>query len=74
MPPQNFDPNKIRKYKWNKLTSKVKILGVFSSVLPYMVLSSDERQKRLDEFHKNYDENVLGELSSNYSARCQLEL
>ena len=61
MPPQNFDPNKIHKYKWNKLTSKVKILGVFSSVLPYMVLSSDERQKRLDEFHKNYDENVLDE-------------
>ena len=26
-----------------------------------MVLSSEERQKRLDEFHKNYDENVLDE-------------
>lgn len=59
--PENFEPNKIHKYKWNKLTSKVKILGVFSSVLPYMVLSSEERQNRLDEFHKNYDENVLDE-------------
>ena len=26
-----------------------------------MVLSSAERQERLDEFHKNYDENVLDE-------------
>lgn len=26
-----------------------------------MILSSEERQKRLDEFHKNYDENVLDE-------------
>jgi hypothetical protein len=26
-----------------------------------MVLSSTERQERLDEFHKNYDENVLEE-------------
>ena len=31
------------------------------SVLPYMVLNSDERQKRLDEFHKSDDENVLDE-------------
>ena len=28
---------------------------------PYMVLSSEERQKRLEEFHKGYDENVLDE-------------
>jgi hypothetical protein len=46
---------------WNKLSSKVEILGVFNSVLPYMVLNSEERQERLDEFHKNYDENVLDE-------------
>ena len=26
-----------------------------------MVLSSEERQNRLDEFHKNYGENVLDE-------------
>ena len=26
-----------------------------------MVLDSEERQKRLDEFHKNYDENILDE-------------
>ena len=26
-----------------------------------MVLSSEDRQKRLEEFHKNYDENVLDE-------------
>ena len=26
-----------------------------------MVFSSSERQKRLDEFHKNYDENILDE-------------
>ena len=26
-----------------------------------MVLNSEERQDRLDEFHKNYDENVLDE-------------
>ncbi len=26
-----------------------------------MVFSSAERQKRLDEFHKNYDENILDE-------------
>ncbi|MGI0044892.1 MAG: hypothetical protein ACRD47_14395 [Nitrososphaeraceae archaeon] len=26
-----------------------------------MVLGSEERQKRLDEFHKNYDENILDE-------------
>lgn len=26
-----------------------------------MVLSSEERQKRLEEFHKGYDENVLDE-------------
>jgi hypothetical protein len=24
-----------------------------------MVVSAEERQKRLDEFHKNYDENIL---------------
>jgi hypothetical protein len=42
-----------------KSSSKVEILDVFSSVLPYMVLNSEERQERLDEFHKNYDENVL---------------
>lgn len=34
---------------------------MFSSVLPDMVLSSEDRQKRLEEFHKNYDENVLDE-------------
>jgi hypothetical protein len=34
---------------------------VFSSVLQDMVLSSEDRQKRLEEFHKNYDENVLDE-------------
>jgi hypothetical protein len=44
-----------------KSSSKVEILDVFSSVLPYMVLNSEERQERLDEFHKNYDENVLDE-------------
>ena len=26
-----------------------------------MVMSSEERQKRLEEFHKGYDENVLDE-------------
>ncbi len=26
-----------------------------------MVLSAEERQKRLDEFHKGYDENILDE-------------
>ena len=26
-----------------------------------MVLSSEERQKRLEEFHRGYDENVLDE-------------
>ena len=41
--------------------SKDEILDVFSSVLPDMVLSSEEGQKRLDEFHKNYDKNVLDE-------------
>ena len=45
----------------DKLSSKFEILGVFSSVLSYMILSSEERQKRLDEFHKKYDENVLDE-------------
>lgn len=34
---------------------------MFSSVYPDMVLSSEERQKRLAEFHKNYEENVLDE-------------
>jgi hypothetical protein len=26
-----------------------------------MVMNSEERQKRLDEFHESYDENVLDE-------------
>ena len=27
-----------------------------------MIISSEERQKRLEEFHKGYDENVLDEI------------
>jgi hypothetical protein len=55
------DPPRRSLQTWNKLSSKVEILGVFNLVLPYMVLNSEERQERLDEFHKNYDENVLDE-------------
>ncbi len=31
------------------------------STLNTLVLSHEERQKRLEEFHKGYDENVLDE-------------
>jgi len=31
------------------------------STLSTLVLSHEERQKRLEEFHKGYDENVLDE-------------
>ena len=39
------------------------------STLGTLVLSHEERQKRLEEFHKGYDENVLDEKRSKEKSR-----
>jgi hypothetical protein len=39
-----------------------------------MVISVEERQKRLEEFHQNYDENVLDESLKKEKARVMATL